>query len=172
MSTPLYLLERRIEIDAAHRATLDGTKCSNLHGHRYTIIVSCVGPLIEDGPQKGMVMDFGILKKILMEEIDAPCDHATIMWVDDPMTQKLIDDADKLENTIRPEVAARGFCRIADSTVGALYLIPTIPTAENLAAHWFARIAPRIKALETGNVTLRQIRVFESPQCMAAFPAL
>jgi len=170
--SPLFLIERRIEIDAGHRATYHNAKCSNLHGHRYTVIVSCVGPLIETGPQKGMVLDFGQLKTILKEEVDEPCDHTTILWVEDPLVQALIPDHEAFKAIIRPCVAEQGYCRVEDSLSGVLYLLNGMPTAENLAAHWYNRIKPRIAALEGGRVLLQQIKVYESPQCMAAYPAL
>lgn len=169
--SPLYRVERSIEIDAAHRATFDGSKCSNLHGHRYHVIVACVGPMIEEGPQQGMVMDFGILKKLMMEEIDAPCDHATLLWIDDPSAQGFVNDPALLEGTIRPQVKSCGFYRLNTKLTGALYLMDCIPTAEGLAAHWYARLKPRIEAITTGKPQLKEVRVFESANCMAAYPA-
>ena len=168
----LYLIERRCEIDAAHRAMFDGSKCSNLHGHRYTILVSCLGPLIEEGTQKGMVMDFGLLKEIMVQEIDEPCDHTTILWVDDPMVKLFLGDDALVENTIKPALAQQGHYRAKGPVTGTLYLLPSIPTAETLAAHWYHRIKPRIASLNLPALTLHQVKVFESPQCMAAFPAL
>jgi len=167
----LFLIERRLEIDAAHRATFHGAKCKNLHGHRYTIIVACVGPLIETGPQQGMVLDFSVLKTIMMEEINDPCDHTTLLWVDDPLAARFVDNNERFETDIRPRVAHNGFCRVDDSLTGALYIINGLPTAEILAAHWYSRMRPRIEALEQGRIVLKQVKVFESPQCMAAYPA-
>lgn len=168
----LYLIERRIEIDAAHRAAFDGTKCSNLHGHRYAVLASCVGPMIEEGLQKGMVLDFGILKKIMKEEIDEPCDHAALLWVDDPMTRTFVCDDNILETIIKPAVLSKGHYRLETSAVGVLYILKDIPTAEALAAHWYHRMKPRIEALNIPDLRLHQVKVFESPQCMAAFPAI
>lgn len=172
MTKPLFQIERRLEIDAAHRATYTDSKCANLHGHRYAIIVSCVGPLIEEGPHRGMVLDFVDLKKMMVEEIDAPCDHATLLWVDDPLTATFVGDSALLDSKVRPAIAAQGYCRISDGLTGTLYILPTIPTAENLAAHWYERLRPRIETLGDGRVTLRQVKVYESPQCCAAYPAL
>jgi 6-pyruvoyltetrahydropterin/6-carboxytetrahydropterin synthase len=36
------------------------------------------GPLFDDGPQKGMVMDFGLLSKIVKEEILDRFDHTNL----------------------------------------------------------------------------------------------
>ncbi len=55
-----YSVTRRISIDAAHRVSTHGSKCRNLHGHRYMIEATCVaraGLLHEDGEQTDMVAD-------------------------------------------------------------------------------------------------------------------
>lgn len=46
-------------------------KCSDLHGHRYTLIVTVDGPISEDG----MVINFSLLKTIIQEEILDCYDH-------------------------------------------------------------------------------------------------
>src|SRR4051812_45172843 len=80
-----HTIAREIGIDMGHRVTFHGSKCRNLHGHRYTIQATCRGPLFVEGEQQGMVLDFGFLKEIMMKEIDEPCDHGMALWVDDPI---------------------------------------------------------------------------------------
>lgn len=64
---------KRFHFDAAHFLPMHQGKCKNLHGHRWHVDVCISGKREEDGPQKGMIMDFGVLKEIvnpIMDEFD------------------------------------------------------------------------------------------------------
>jgi len=55
---------------AAHRLTMVGTKCENLHGHNWKIEVYVKGSSIDAG---GVLVDFGVIKRHvreLMESLD------------------------------------------------------------------------------------------------------
>ena len=143
----VFSITREIGIDAGHRVPLHGSKCRSLHGHRYTVQATCEGTLAEAGEQDGMVLDFGFLKDEMMVEIDTPCDHALILWCEDPLVGVLT----------------------GHEGCGKLYVLNSTPTAENLARHWFERLAPRVVARSEGNATLVNIRVFETPNCWADF---
>jgi 6-pyruvoyltetrahydropterin/6-carboxytetrahydropterin synthase len=56
---------------AAHRLTMVGAKCENLHGHNWKIEVSLTGEALDAG---GVLMDFGEVKGRL-REIIARVDH-------------------------------------------------------------------------------------------------
>ncbi len=63
----MYTMSREIGIDAGHRVPTHGSKCKNLHGHRYTIQAICkAGFLQSEGEQKAMVIDFGFLKEEML----------------------------------------------------------------------------------------------------------
>jgi 6-pyruvoyltetrahydropterin/6-carboxytetrahydropterin synthase len=166
-----YLIEREIGIDAGHRVTLHGSKCKNLHGHRYTVIAACTGPLVEKGEQQGMVLDFGFLKDEMMKAIDECCDHAMILGVDDPLARHFIGDNARFASEVRPQVVATGYFHTTQSLTGALYIMDAVPTAENLAEHWYSKLKPRVEARSDGQAHLYQIKVYETPNCMAAYPA-
>ncbi len=141
-----HLITREIGIDAGHRVTYHGSKCRNLHGHRYTIQATCAGPLALEGAEEGMIIDFGFLKEEMMAEIDAPCDHGLILWQKDPILS------------------------IFSVDMGLkIYILPVVPTAENLARHWFERLAPRVRERTQGRATLKRIRVLETPNCWADY---
>ncbi len=70
-----------------HRVPEHGSKCRNLHGHRYTIQATCRGLLGDAGEQSGMVVDFGFLKALMMEKIDARFDHRLCLFEGDPLLQ-------------------------------------------------------------------------------------
>ena len=57
--------------------------CKNLHGHTYKMEVKIEGDLIKYGSSNGMVIDFGDLKEILMQEIDEVYDHSFTIWKED-----------------------------------------------------------------------------------------
>lgn len=167
MAPPQHLICREIGIDTMHRVPDHGSKCRNLHGHRYKVEAICSGPLAAEGEQRGMVLDFGFLKAAMMEVIDAACDHGTVLWVDDPLLPTIAGD----------EMAAEARAGLTDGfwagegQCGKLYVIGTTPTAENLARHWHQRLAPEVVVRSGGLATLAQVRVWETPNCWAAYPA-
>ena len=166
-----FLIERKIEIDAGHRISTHGSQCRNLHGHRYKIIAVCSGPLAKTGVQKGMVLDFEFLRDEMLEHIHEACDHAMMLWVDDPLVKQFIGDDRRYERDVRGQVSKRGYYRTEKSSVGALYIMDGVPTAENLAAHWFKRLESGILKRSRRKAQLHQIRVYETPNCVAVYPA-
>ena len=138
MAREQFLITREIGIDAGHRVADHASKCANLHGHRYAIQATCSGPLAEEGEQHGMVLDFGFLKEEMMLEIDAPCDHGMILCRHD---EWLI-----LFDSAGPRTK--------------LYVTEFTPTAENLAKHWFERLAPRVTDRSNGLAQLERVRVW------------
>lgn len=172
----VYGIVREIGIDAAHRVPLHGSKCRRLHGHRYTVEAHCTGPLAEMGEQSGMVLDFGFLKDEMMKLIDAPCDHATILWSQDLMSRLFIPDLDL--NLVNQKTIEKGWHQIetniefqgGDKVPFKLYFIPYPPTAENLARHWYERLLPAVQERSEGRASLVQIVVHETPNCRASYP--
>jgi 6-pyruvoyltetrahydropterin/6-carboxytetrahydropterin synthase len=161
-----HLVSRRIEIDAAHRVPRHHSKCRNLHGHRYVVEAWCQGPL-DDGTQDGMVIDFGFLKEEMVSIIDDPCDHSAIFSVDDPILDILLDD----RRDVQHEVGLEGYAqRIA--AFGKIYIIPGVPTAENLARHWFDRLEARVCVRTAGRAQLGLVKVWETPNCWASYGPL
>ncbi|ACL04895.1 6-carboxytetrahydropterin synthase QueD [Desulfatibacillum aliphaticivorans] len=66
----MYELKVKTDFAAAHRLTLVGHKCENLHGHNWKVEVCIKGDGLDEG---GVLMDFGVIKKSLrgiMEELD------------------------------------------------------------------------------------------------------
>lgn len=74
----MFRVSKEFSFDMAH--ILDGHdgKCRNLHGHTYKLQVEVSGDLYQQGPKKGMVMDFADLKDIVKTLILEPMDHAFI----------------------------------------------------------------------------------------------
>ena len=56
----MYELKVVTRFAAAHRLTMVGAKCENLHGHNWKIEVHVRGEKLDAG---GVLMDFGVIKK-------------------------------------------------------------------------------------------------------------
>ena len=60
----MYLLKTEKSFDAAHFLKGYKGKCSNLHGHRWRVVIEVRGDhLICDGQLRDMIVDFKTLKK-------------------------------------------------------------------------------------------------------------
>ncbi len=168
-----YTISREIGIDAGHRVPTHGSKCKNLHGHRYTIQAICeAGKLQDAGEQQDMALDFGFLKEEMMNEIDKPCDHGLILYWRDPLLEVLIHDEEGFMRAIEI-VQSKGHCHVnSDLLIGGvekIYVISGIPTAEVLAEHWFRRLEPRVSERSGGHARLKAIKVWETPNCWAVY---
>ena len=64
-------ISKEFVFDAAHKLLWHKGKCQNLHGHTYKLIVTVEGQLNENG----IVMDFGDLKKIIVNHVISKLDH-------------------------------------------------------------------------------------------------
>lgn len=68
----MYYVSKRMEVAGSHHLDLPyKSKCSNLHGHNWIIIVHCKSEKLTD---YGMIVDFALVKK----EIHGVLDHSNI----------------------------------------------------------------------------------------------
>lgn len=142
------LITKEIEIDMAHRVPNHNSKCKSLHGHRYKIEVGVDDKLVSTSgaSDEGMVIDFGDLKQIMMEEIDAKFDHNSVFFDQDPM-RGLLGPIGMMQ----PKVP---------------HFVSFIPTAENLAKYWFELIKPR---LEEKGIKIKHVKIWETPSSTALY---
>jgi 6-pyruvoyltetrahydropterin/6-carboxytetrahydropterin synthase len=142
------VITRKVEFDAGHRIPNHASKCRNLHGHRYVLECTVAGPLVDTqgDSSDGMVIDFGILKQIMLDEVAEPWDHALLVWDRDETLLQLVRGLELNE--------------CGHKTV----VLPCIPTAENLAGYAFTLLNARL--LPTG-LTLLRVRLYETPNCWA-----
>jgi len=157
-----HTITRRIEIDMGHRVPDHASKCRNIHGHRYAIEATCRGPLAATGEQRGMVVDFGFLKDILMEEIHYPFDHALCLHFEDP-AYGFLEGATILVGDTR--LSLDDILGFDQKIIGVSF----VPTAENLARHWFQRVAPRVLETTNNRARLVQMKVWETPNGAATY---
>ena len=64
----MYYVSKRMEIAGAHKLSLNyESKCQNLHGHNWIVIVHCKSMTLDEN---GMVYDFTHIKKKIMDKLD------------------------------------------------------------------------------------------------------
>ncbi|MBP5516636.1 MAG: 6-carboxytetrahydropterin synthase [Bacteroidales bacterium] len=64
----MYYIKKTIEISGAHRLELDyPSKCSQLHGHNWTITVYCKSRELD---KNGMIIDFCEIKHRISDVLD------------------------------------------------------------------------------------------------------
>jgi len=74
----MYELKVVTKFAAAHRLTMVGEKCENMHGHNWKVEVYVTGEKTDDA---GVLMDFGIIKKHV-REIMSMLDHKYLNELD------------------------------------------------------------------------------------------
>ena len=74
-------LTKEFTFEAAHMLEGYDGLCREIHGHSYRLFVTIKGEPQSDceSPKLGMVMDFGLLKRIVNEQIVDRLDHAFMM---------------------------------------------------------------------------------------------
>ncbi len=78
----MYTLKTSASFDSAHFLKGYEGKCSNIHGHRWTVELEVAGERLEESGQcRGMIVDFSTLKKDLKELVDN-LDHSLIIEKD------------------------------------------------------------------------------------------
>ena len=137
----MYRLSTSAAFDSAHfLAGYDG-KCANLHGHRWVLNVEAGKEMLQSGGEKrGMVMDFGDLKKIVRDLAEA-YDHA------------MIYETGSLRAVTEKALREEGFRLIA---------VPFRPTAEHLARHFYELLAEQ-------EVPVLRVTVYETPENCASY---
>ena len=137
----MYGLKTSAAFDSAHFLSGYNGKCANIHGHRWTVEAEVRSEeLIPEGEKRGMIIDFGDLKKAVRGLADS-FDHALLY---EKGTLK-----DKTLETLNDE----GF-RIIE--------LDCRPTAENLAKVFFDELAAK-------GLPVSRITVYETPDNCAFY---
>lgn len=141
-----HRVTKEMTFDCAHLLSGHEGLCANLHGHTYKIQVELEGPLYEDGPERGMVVDFSNLKE-WMRDIVGPFDHAFIYEPNGGHVEQEIA-AVLLRNKMR--------------TVW----LPYRPTAENMAKYFYHAFEKQVKFT---SLRVSCIRLWETPTSFAEY---
>jgi 6-pyruvoyltetrahydropterin/6-carboxytetrahydropterin synthase len=168
-----FSITRRIEIDMGHRVTTHGSKCWNLHGHRYVILATAVSTQLHvEGAQTDMVMDFGFLKDVMMDTAHLLCDHGLVLWAEDPWLTRFIRDHVQLDGAIweAKTLGMSFFPENRDASQTKLLVVNFIPTAERLGQFWYEQMKEPVVKESGGLAKLSKVEVFETPNCSAVYP--
>lgn len=145
---------RRIQFCAGHRVFGHESKCAHLHGHNYvafiharTIHARTIRGLT-DLDSLGRVVDFGVLKEKVGGWIDRLWDHKCILFQQDKET-------------------IQALMKLEGNTIEHLYLMPSNPTAENMAKHIVTYISPLCLKGET--VEVFKCVLWETENCYAEY---
>jgi 6-pyruvoyltetrahydropterin/6-carboxytetrahydropterin synthase len=85
------VIRKQFAFEAAHVLPHHTGKCSRLHGHSYRLDVSVDGPLQDEGPATGMVVDFDDLSRIVRGSIIEALDHRYLNdTIDNPTSENII----------------------------------------------------------------------------------
>ncbi len=137
----MYSLKTEHSFDSAHFLSGYNGKCSNIHGHRWRVIIEVYGENVDSkGQTRGMIVDFGTLKEQLKAEVDA-LDHALIIE----------------ENTLKPitmeALKDEGFKIIE---------VSFRPTAENFAKYFYDKFNEK-------GYNVKEAVVYETPNNCATY---
>ncbi len=74
-------LTKEFNFEMAHALHNYDGACRHIHGHSYKFFVTVIGrpSAVESNPKKGMVLDFSLLKKIVVPLIIERYDHALLL---------------------------------------------------------------------------------------------
>ena len=137
----MYRLKTAAAFDSAHFLAGYNGKCANLHGHHWMIEVEAGQEhLQQTGEKRGMVIDFGDLKKTVRALADH-YDHA------------LIYEAGSLKAATLAALQDEQF---------RLIEVPYRPTAENFARAFF-------EALTAQGLPVLRVTVYETPDNCASY---
>jgi len=116
-----YIVEKTISFCAGHRLLNYEGKCKYLHGHNYEVKIGLSSDKLDD---RGMVVDFGDIKKYVKSFIDKWWDHGLILNREDPLISILKDSNQKI------------------------YIVDENPTAEYMASSLFAYVKRKFSNID------------------------
>lgn len=102
----MFRVTREIDFCYGHRLLNYDGKCKYLHGHNGRAIIAIEGETLDE---RGMVLDFSDIKRVVSTWIDENLDHRMLLHKNDPYVKLLQDRGEPL------------------------FLMEENPTAENIA---------------------------------------
>lgn len=139
------MITKRFTFDAAHKLEHHDGKCSQMHGHTYTLEITVEGvplPVAPGFPKSGMIVDFGDLKQLVVDHLLSKIDHTVLNDAFSYTTAEVM--AQEIFTMLEPAIAA-----ITD-----IHCIPALPPT-------FEEI------LKVSAPILRRVRLWETPDSYA-----
>lgn len=137
----MYSLKTEHSFDSAHFLSGYKGKCSNIHGHRWQVVIEIMNDEVEkEGQTRGMIVDFGTLKEDVRCEVDY-FDHSLIIergTLKEKTMEALLDEGFKIIN------------------------VDFRPTAENFAKYFYDKFLSK-------GYRVKQAVVYETPNNCASY---
>lgn len=139
----MFKIKSEVQFDMAHYLSGYNGKCSNIHGHRYTLIVKLKSQTLHtEGQLRGMVDDFTTFKSSL-KEIAEIFDHKLILE-DNEEGKELAKRLEELPNNFD------------------IYFVNYRPTAEEMSRDIFYRLKDK-------GMSVCEVELFETPNNSCIF---
>jgi 6-pyruvoyltetrahydropterin/6-carboxytetrahydropterin synthase len=133
----MFILKNEIQFDTAHYLSGYEGKCSNIHGHRYSLVVELASETLQPSGQcRGMVADFGDVKKE-MQRIAEQYDH------------KLL-----IEDNADGRAVAEALAKVPNQF--AIVMVPYRPTAEEMSRDIYQQ-------MKTAGYPVYSVELYETP---------
>lgn len=81
----MWYVVKQIEFCYGHRLMNYSGKCRFPHGHNGIVEITCQSDQLDE---RGMVVDFGDIKKVIKSFIDESWDHKMLLRKDDPLVEE------------------------------------------------------------------------------------
>jgi 6-pyruvoyltetrahydropterin/6-carboxytetrahydropterin synthase len=136
-------LVRQLRFCAGHRLLGHEGKCAFFHGHNYRVDIEVEG--VGDGglDSVGRIVDFSLVKRRMLGWLDEHWDHAFLIW----------------------EADANALAAIRAVEPTRYFLMPSNPSAENMARYLLEVVAPEV--LGDLGVVARRVTVWETEESCA-----
>lgn len=128
---------KKFRWEAAHRLPWHEGDCKNLHGHSYSMTVELEGDIDE----RGMLLDFKVLKRLLKPLIDQ-WDHATLVAEEDEQLLGLMRQSGWKMVVLPFDTTSENLCSHVADYLGR-------NAVEKLRAHRVHTVRVRISETET-----------------------
>ena len=147
----MLTITRKLEFDAGHRIPDHNSQCRNLHGHRYTLLITLTGEIAQQAgaSDNGMIMDFSDVKALAKLHLVDVWDHAFLVYRHDTVVRTFLDSLPDHKTVV----------------------LDTVPTVENLAQAAFAILQPAFHDRYGRALALAGVTLYETPNCWAEVTA-
>jgi 6-pyruvoyltetrahydropterin/6-carboxytetrahydropterin synthase len=112
----MYRVTREIAFCYGHRLLNYDGKCRHLHGHNGRAVITLEGPALD---RRGMLVDFGDIKRHVQRWIDENLDHNMLLCRDDPLLPILRERGERVfvmdENPTAENIARLIFDKTRDA---------------------------------------------------------
>ena len=138
-------ITKSIEWDMGHRVPNHKSKCRNPHGHRYRMELSLSGLVNRNAgaSSEGMVIDFGDIKRIMMNQIHDVLDHGFMVYEKDQLLLSFFEtNAEEQFKMIK---------------------VPFIPTVENISQWCYQQL----NLCLPNDISIYNVRLYETPNSWA-----